>query len=51
MLREFEIFYNEHGPHRGSANARPLAPLPEPITDPHRLANMTFTDVTASAGR
>ncbi|UWP87450.1 transposase [Dactylosporangium fulvum] len=34
-LREFEIFYNEHRPHQGIANARPLAPLPEPISDPH----------------
>jgi transposase InsO family protein len=42
VLREFEIFYNEHRPHQGIANARPLAPLPEPITDPHRLANLTI---------
>ena len=33
-LREFEIFYNKHRPHQGIANARPLAPLPEPISDP-----------------
>jgi transposase InsO family protein len=39
-LREFEIFYNEHRPHQGIANARPLAPLPEPITDPDRLAHL-----------
>lgn len=30
-LREFEIFYHRHGPHQGTANARPLAPLPEPM--------------------
>src|SRR3954470_4924674 len=32
-LREYEIFYNGHRPHQGIANARPLAPLPEPISD------------------
>jgi putative transposase len=26
-LREFEEFYNEHRPHQGIANARPLCPL------------------------
>ena len=33
-LREFEQFYNAHRPHQGIANARPLHPLPPPITDP-----------------
>lgn len=33
-LREYEVFYNTHRPHQGIANARPLAPLPERITDP-----------------
>jgi putative transposase len=37
-LREYEVFYNTHRPHQGSNNARPLAPLPEPITDADRLA-------------
>jgi transposase InsO family protein len=32
-LHEFESFYNEHRPHQGIANARPLCPLPQPITD------------------
>ena len=32
-LREFESFYNEHRPHQGIANARPLHPLPAPLTD------------------
>ncbi|GAA2436477.1 hypothetical protein GCM10010191_59050 [Actinomadura vinacea] len=27
-LREFEVFYNQHRPHQGIANARPLNPLP-----------------------
>jgi transposase InsO family protein len=39
-LREYEAFYNEHRPHQGIANARPLAPLPEPITDPDRLTRL-----------
>src|SRR5207302_1699359 len=29
VLRQYEIFYNEHRPHQGISNARPLAPLPE----------------------
>jgi transposase InsO family protein len=41
-LREFEIFYNEHRPHQGIANTRPLAPLPEPISDPDRLAHLNI---------
>lgn len=41
-LREYEVFYNEHRPHQGIANARPLAPLPEPITNPDRLAQMNI---------
>jgi transposase InsO family protein len=42
VLREFEVFYNRHRPHQGIANARPLAALPEPITDPDRLAHLTI---------
>jgi putative transposase len=41
-LREYEAFYNTHRPHQGIANARPLAPLPEPITDPNRLARLSI---------
>jgi transposase InsO family protein len=41
-LREYEVFYNEHRPHQGIANARPLAPLPQPITDPDHLAHMNI---------
>ncbi|SDT80567.1 integrase core domain-containing protein [Actinoplanes derwentensis] len=37
-LREYERHHNEHRPHRGIANARPRAPLPEPTTDPEALA-------------
>ena len=36
-LREFEQFYNEHQPHQGIANARPMHPLPPPITDPGQI--------------
>jgi hypothetical protein len=39
-LREFEFFYNEHRPHQGISNARPLAPLPEPITNPDQLTRL-----------
>jgi transposase InsO family protein len=39
-LREFEHFYNQHRPHRTLADAAPLCPLPEPITDPERLAHL-----------
>jgi putative transposase len=38
-LRESEVFRNAHRPHQGIANARPLAPVPEPITDPDQLAH------------
>jgi putative transposase len=41
-LREFEVFYNTHRAHQGIANARPLAPLPESITDPDRLAHLSI---------
>ncbi|MER7569486.1 integrase core domain-containing protein [Streptomyces sp. NPDC097941] len=39
-LREFEQFYNAHRPHQGIGNARPLHPLPEPITDPDEIARL-----------
>jgi putative transposase len=41
-LREFEAFYNKHRTHQGTANARPLKPLPEPITDPGRLTRLAI---------
>ena len=31
-LHEYEAFYNAHRPHRGISNARPLTPLPDPLT-------------------
>jgi transposase InsO family protein len=39
-LREYERHHNTHRPRRGIANARPLALLPEPITDTNRLAHL-----------
>ncbi|PWI08842.1 integrase [Streptomyces sp. NWU339] len=39
-LGEFETFCNEHRPHQGLANARPLHPLPAPIEDPNRIAHL-----------
>jgi hypothetical protein len=39
-LREFERFYNSHRPHQGIAKARPLHPLPAPITDPAQIAHL-----------
>jgi transposase InsO family protein len=39
-LREYERHHNRHRPHRGIANARPLHPLPEPLTDPATLAHL-----------
>ncbi|XVQ07337.1 integrase core domain-containing protein [Spirillospora sp. CA-255316] len=38
-LREFEAFYNEHRPHQGIANTRPLQPLP-PIVEPADIAHL-----------
>ncbi len=39
-LREYERHYNAHRPHRGIASARPLQPLPDPITEPAKLARL-----------
>jgi putative transposase len=39
-LREYERFYNTHRPHQGIANARPLQPLPEPITNPAQISQL-----------
>jgi putative transposase len=36
-LREYEMFYNEHRPHRALHAAAPLRPLPQPIIEPRRL--------------
>ena len=42
VLREHERFYNQHRPHQGIANVRPLKPLPEPITDPDQLTRLNI---------
>jgi putative transposase len=39
-LREYERHHNCHRPHRGIASARPLHPLPEPITDPATITHL-----------
>jgi transposase len=39
-LREFEQFYNEHRPHQGIANARPLQPLPVPLVTRDQIASL-----------
>jgi putative transposase len=39
-LREFEQFYNGHRPHQGIANARPLHPLPTPLTRTDQIARL-----------
>jgi transposase len=39
-LREYERHFNERRPHRGISNARPLRPLPDPITDPTKIARL-----------
>jgi transposase len=39
-LREYERHHNEHRPHRGIANARPLQALPDPTTEPTALARL-----------
>jgi transposase InsO family protein len=39
-LHEFERFYNDHRPHQGIANARPLRPRPTPTTDPDQIARL-----------
>jgi hypothetical protein len=41
-LCEYEDVSNTHRPGQGIANARPLAPLPEPITDSDRLADLNI---------
>ena len=39
-LREYEQFYNSHRPHQGIANARPLHPLPPPITNQAQISEL-----------
>lgn len=39
-LREFEHFCNEHRLHRTLRAAAPLRPLPDPVADPERIAQL-----------
>jgi transposase InsO family protein len=39
-LHQYEQHYNDHRPHRGINNARPLQPLPTPITNPDAIAHL-----------
>jgi putative transposase len=41
-LYAYEQFYNSHRPHQGIANARPLQPLPQPITNQDQITNLTI---------
>ena len=39
-LHEFEHHYNTHRPHQAMNQAAPLRAVPEPITDPGRIARL-----------
>jgi putative transposase len=41
-LREYERHYNSHRPHPGISNARPLRPLPDPITEPATITHLAI---------
>jgi hypothetical protein len=41
-LREYEQFCNNHRPHQGIANARPLQPLPQPITSQDQITHLNI---------
>jgi putative transposase len=41
-LREYEQFYNNHRPHQGIANARPLRPLPSPVTSQCQITHLNI---------
>jgi putative transposase len=41
-LHEYERHHNAHRPHRGISNARPLHPLPEPLTDPDQITHLNI---------
>jgi putative transposase len=44
VLREYEDFYNTHGPQRPLKHAAPLPPLPDGVTD---LDHFRFSGMTA----
>ena len=41
-LHEYGRHYNAHRPHRGITNARPLHPLPKPITNPDMITHLNI---------
>ncbi len=41
-LREYEQHYDSHRPHRGISNARPLRPLPGPISKSATITRLTI---------
>jgi putative transposase len=41
-LHQYERHYNGHRPHRGISNARPLQPVPEPITNPATITHLAI---------
>jgi putative transposase len=41
-LRQYERHYNEHRPHRGISNSRPLQALPEPIADSTKITHLAI---------
>jgi hypothetical protein len=47
--RDYETFYNAHRPHQCVADARPFAPLPEPITNLDQLARLRIRRGDVSA--
>ena len=40
VLREYEHFYNQHRAHQALNQAAPLRAVPDPITDPERIADL-----------
>jgi len=41
-LRQYQKHDNQHRPHRGISNSRPLHALPEPITDLNTITNLAI---------
>ncbi|MGW5689322.1 integrase core domain-containing protein, partial [Nonomuraea sp. NPDC003754] len=41
-LREYEKFYYQHRAHQALAQAAPLRTVPDPITDPKRIADLNI---------
>jgi putative transposase len=39
-LRQFEIHYNDHRPHRTLRQSAPLPPAPEPLTEQARIIHL-----------